>query len=216
MAKIIDIDYLIEQDSLEESKSMPEGKPYKPTRRQTADCLKEAAANMFFRSNYSMAYEVGLKAWGSRRADVIGNKINGNLVIVEIKSSVADFRTDSKWHEYLPFCDRFYLAFTKEVAKKINTNKELMARIPKRVGVLVLEPTGYMRIVKNAKIVPVEPEVRLSILARLAWRSGELSKRTTRARTRVYLPGEPKLMPKKKAPKFRRTKSKRRYRTRRI
>ena len=180
------------------------------TRKEIADAVKEASAYMFFRYSYSMAFEVGLQAWGSRRADVIGNKINGDLVLIEVKSSVADFRSDSKWHEYLPYADRVYLAFTIDVARKINKDKELMSRIPKRVGVLVLEPTGFMRVVKRAQIVPVETPIRLSMLARLAWRAGELSKRTTRARKRIYLPGEPKLVPAKKV-KFRR----KRTRTRR-
>ncbi len=32
------------------------------------------------------------------------------MVIVEIKSSVADFRSDGKWPESLDWCDRFYFA----------------------------------------------------------------------------------------------------------
>lgn len=188
------------------------------TRREVADALKKASAFMFFRYRYSMAYEVGLQSWGTRRADVIGNKISGDLVLIEVKSSVADFKSDAKWHEYLKFADRVYLAFTVDVARKINKDKELMSRIPSRVGVLVLSEYGLMRVVKKAKIVPVEPDIRMSILARLAWRAGELSKRTTRARQRVYLPGAPELKPKPqpKRPKFRRRrKSKRKtYRSR--
>lgn len=179
-----------------------------PTRKQIADTLKQAVAFMFFRYRFAMAFEVGLQAWGTRRADVIGNKISGEIVIIEVKSSVADFRSDSKWHEYLKYADRFYLAFTKDVARKIRVYTELMSRIPKRVGVMVLEPYGYMRIIKKAQRVEVEPTLRLNILARLAWRAGELSKRTQRARQRVYLPGEPELKPKSKLKrrKFRRSK----------
>ena len=165
----------------------------KLTRKQVADVLKEASANMFFRYRYSMTYELGIQAWGSRRADVIGNKISGDIVLIEVKSCVADFKTDNKLHLYLPYCDRMYLAFTKDVARKINKNPELMARIPAGVGVLVLEPTGLMRVVKKAKRLPVETSIRINILARLAWRAGDLSKRTTRSVKRIYLPGEPKL-----------------------
>ena len=35
---------------------------------------------------------------------------NGEFVIVEVKSTVTDYRADRKWHEYLPFCERFYFA----------------------------------------------------------------------------------------------------------
>jgi hypothetical protein len=45
-----------------------------------------------------------------RRADVIALGPDGSLTIVEIKSSVADFRADRKWPDYEPFCDRFYFA----------------------------------------------------------------------------------------------------------
>jgi hypothetical protein len=158
------------------------------TRKEIADALKEAAAYMFFRYRYSMTFELGLTSWGGRRADVIGCKISGDLVMIEIKSSVADFRSDAKWHEYLPFVDRFYIAFTEDVARKINKNPELMARIPKRVGILVLSSkTGFMRSAKSAKRVPVAPDIRLTTLARLAWRAGDLSKRTNRQRKRVFI-----------------------------
>src|SRR5918998_1307543 len=45
-----------------------------------------------------------------RRADVIALGPDGCLAIVEIKSSVADFRADRKWPDYRDFCDRFFFA----------------------------------------------------------------------------------------------------------
>ena len=45
-----------------------------------------------------------------RRVDVIGFDARGSITIVEIKSSVVDFRTDAKWPGYLEFCDAFYFA----------------------------------------------------------------------------------------------------------
>lgn len=45
-----------------------------------------------------------------RRADVAAISKAGEIEIVEVKSSVPDFRSDGKWHEYEPFCDRFYFA----------------------------------------------------------------------------------------------------------
>jgi hypothetical protein len=156
-------------------------------RAQTAEALKKAVSFMFFKYGYSMTTELGILKWGRRRADVIGNKIGGDLVLIEVKSSVADFRTDNKWTEYLPYADRVYLAFTKEVARKIHDNPELKARIPKRVGVLVLGSDGYMKTAKPARRESVSTENRISILARLAWRAGDLSKRTQRSRERVFI-----------------------------
>jgi len=45
-----------------------------------------------------------------RRADVVGLSPSGDLLIVEIKSCLIDFRTDGKWHDYLDYCDRLYFA----------------------------------------------------------------------------------------------------------
>ena len=45
-----------------------------------------------------------------RRADVLGVGPKGEIWIVEIKSSLADFRVDGKWHFYRDFCDRFFFA----------------------------------------------------------------------------------------------------------
>lgn len=45
-----------------------------------------------------------------RRVDVIAVASGGETLIVEIKSSVADFRADRKWMEYVPYCDLFYFA----------------------------------------------------------------------------------------------------------
>lgn len=45
-----------------------------------------------------------------RRVDVIALAGGGETLIVEIKSSVADFRADRKWMEYVPYCDLFYFA----------------------------------------------------------------------------------------------------------
>ena len=50
-----------------------------------------------------------------RRADLIALAPDGALTIVEIKSSVADFRADRKWPDYEDFCDRFYFAVPETV-----------------------------------------------------------------------------------------------------
>lgn len=157
------------------------------TRREIAEYLKEAAANLFFRYRYSCTYELGVEAWGRRRADVVAVKLNGDIVIVEVKSSVPDFINDKKMKKYLKFCDRFYLCFTPEVWDKIKSKDKYLEHLPKRAGVIVLRKDGYAKIVKPCKIKAVDPETRMAMLARLAWRSGDLSKRNRRARVRIFI-----------------------------
>lgn len=157
------------------------------SRKDTAAGLKLAAAYLFFRQRYSCAFEVGLKAWGRRRADIVANKISGALVIVEVKSSVSDFSQDRKWKEYRPYADKMYLCFTRDVWKKIKAREDLAARIPKSVGVITLQESGYAKVIKKARKREVELDTRLNMLARLAWRAGDLSKRKRRSRERVFL-----------------------------
>ena len=45
-----------------------------------------------------------------RRADVVGLSADGLITIVEIKSSVADFRCDRKWTAYRSYCDQLFFA----------------------------------------------------------------------------------------------------------
>jgi hypothetical protein len=45
-----------------------------------------------------------------RRADLFCLDGKSRITIVEIKSSIEDFRTDQKWPDYLDYCDHFYFA----------------------------------------------------------------------------------------------------------
>ena len=45
-----------------------------------------------------------------RRVDAMAIDRKGEIWAVEVKSSLADFRSDTKWREYEDFCDRFCFA----------------------------------------------------------------------------------------------------------
>lgn len=81
-----------------------------------------------------------------RRADVIALCGAGKLTIVEIKSSVADFRADRKWPDYRDFCDRFFFAIPDTVPESL---------IPEACGLIVADAFG-------AGIVRAAPEHALS------------------------------------------------------
>jgi len=59
-----------------------------------------------------LGYEVleEFKLASRRRVDLAGLDRKGRFAVVEIKSSLADFRADTKWPEYLAHCDFFYFA----------------------------------------------------------------------------------------------------------
>lgn len=45
-----------------------------------------------------------------RRADIVALAQNGEFWIIEIKSSIEDFRCDRKWPDYRLHCDRLFFA----------------------------------------------------------------------------------------------------------
>ena len=62
-----------------------------------------------------LEFRVGI----GRRADVAGLDASGRFIIVEIKSSTADFRSDAKWPEYLGYCDAYYFAVADDFPREI-------------------------------------------------------------------------------------------------
>ena len=65
-----------------------------------------------------------------RRADILALGKTGDLVIVEIKSSVADFRADRKWGNYRDFSDRLYFAVPNDFPRPL---------IPDECGLMVAD-----------------------------------------------------------------------------
>ena len=54
-----------------------------------------------------------------RRADVMALDGKGRFTIVEIKTSLEDYRADAKWRDYLAFCDRYYFAVPEGFPRRV-------------------------------------------------------------------------------------------------
>jgi hypothetical protein len=76
--------------------------------RDISKTLARGVARALAQGGFATVAEMPLA--DGRRADIMALGRDGTLAIVEIKSSVADFRADGKWPEYGQWCDRFYFA----------------------------------------------------------------------------------------------------------
>ncbi len=93
-----------------------------------------------------------------RRVDVIGLDRQGRFAVVEVKSSLADFRADGKWLEYLPYCDAFYFAVDTEFPLDV---------LPPDVGVIVADAyDGALR--RDAPLRPMNAHRRRALTVRFA------------------------------------------------
>jgi hypothetical protein len=93
-----------------------------------------------------------------RRADILALGKTGELVIIEIKSSVADFRADRKWALYREFADRLYFAVPNEFPSVL---------IPEECGLIVADAFGAA-VLRHGSLTPLVPARRRALTLRFA------------------------------------------------
>jgi hypothetical protein len=124
--------------------------PLPPDGRQSATALAVARGTMRLLHALGFAVVSELPLPSGRRADLVALDHTGDLWIVEIKSSIADFRADQKWTDYRLHCDRLFFATTLAVPPDI---------FPKDAGLIVADAFG-------AAITCEAPEHRLHAATR--------------------------------------------------
>ncbi len=127
-----------------------------------AALLARGLTRHLFQRGWMALPEVSLP--NGRRADLMALSRTGLISIIEIKSSIEDFRSDLKWREYRPFCDRFYFATHAEVPAGI---------FPEEAGLFLAD--GF-----DAEMVRECPEegrlaapTRKSLIIQLGWLAGQ-------------------------------------------
>jgi hypothetical protein len=105
---------------------------------------------------YATLLEVSLA--NGRRADVLALGRDGELVVVEVKSSLADFKSDRKWREYRDFCDR--LSFAVPAGFPIEL-------IPDECGLIIADPFGAA-VLREGAAVPLAAARRRAVQLRFA------------------------------------------------
>jgi hypothetical protein len=106
-----------------------------PTERQTRPDITLAvcrgACRLMRQSGRSVLLEMPLP--DGRRADIFAVGANGEITIVEVKSSIEDWRVDLKWPDYLAWCDRLYFAVSVDFPQTL---------IPEEIGLIVADAYG--------------------------------------------------------------------------
>lgn len=98
-----------------------------------------------------------------RRADVVGLNARGTILMVEVKSTIEDFKSDDKWLEYIPYCDAFAFAVPAHFPWQI---------LPERCGVIVADRHEAM-VVRTAPHHPLHGARRKAVTLRFAIAAGE-------------------------------------------
>lgn len=86
-------------------------------RHETTGAVTRGAARLLVALNHAPLMEVCLP--NGRRADIMALGPRGQIVVVEVKSGLKDYRADRKWGDYLPYCDVFYFAVAPEFPRDV-------------------------------------------------------------------------------------------------
>jgi hypothetical protein len=101
--------------------------------RQSPTALAVARGTRRLLAGLGFASVTELTLASGRRADIVALSPEGSVWIVEIKSSVEDFRTDGKWPDYRMHCDRLYFAIPDAVPEAI---------MPQDAGLILADAYG--------------------------------------------------------------------------
>lgn len=93
-----------------------------------------------------------------RRVDVAAVDGAGRVMVVEVKTSLADFTGDAKWREYLDYCDWFCFAVPEDFPRE---------RLPDDMGLMVADGYGA-ELLRPAPERKANAARRKAVLLRLA------------------------------------------------
>ena len=123
---------------------------------QRALMVRRGVQRLFLQMGATLIPELCLVT--GRRADLVALMKNGDIGIIEIKSSIEDFRVDRKWPEYRLFSDRFFFATHPEVPASI---------FPEECGFILSDGYGA-EMLRDAPEHRVPPATRKALMLRVA------------------------------------------------
>jgi hypothetical protein len=132
------------------SKTRADALKVRVDRRQSPTALAVSRGTQRLLVTLGLSCVAELPLMSGRRADLVALRGDGEIWIVEIKSSVEDFCADQKWADYRMHCDRLFFATAAHVPLDI---------FPVDAGLIVAD--GY-----GAELVREAPEQRLHAAAR--------------------------------------------------
>jgi hypothetical protein len=123
---------------------------------QAASDIARGTRRLLLSHNFASLPEVSLA--NGRRADITALSERGEIWIVEVKSSVDDFRADNKWPEYREFCDRLFFAVGPDFPQEL---------LPADTGLIVADRFGG-ELLRDAPVHAIAAARRKALVNRLA------------------------------------------------
>jgi hypothetical protein len=138
--------------------------PYDPRLVMSASAVEPIGAALLARGICRTLEQLGYVSLvefplaNGRRADILALGKTGDLVIIEIKRSLADFRADRKWSGYRDFSDRLYFAVPNDFPR---------ALIPNECGLMVADSFSAA-VLRDGSTTKLHPGRRRALTMRFA------------------------------------------------
>lgn len=126
--------------------------------RQSETALEIRRGTQRLLAGYGFASLPEVPLPNGRRADLMAVGRAREIWILEIKSSVADFRADQKWPEYGEFCDRLWFAVSPDFP---------VAILPETTGLILADRYGA-EVIREAPAAKLPAARRTKLLTHLA------------------------------------------------
>ncbi len=142
------------------------------SRKEITKALNKAATYYWVKKTYSVYEEIGLVKRGRMRADLVAFNMKKDFIIVEVKSGWSDYTSDTKWINYLPFCNRMYFCIHYKLWESKRGKQIAKDTKPHGVGIMVLGEDGRVSVKQSAKKKAVDSNFKEWLLIKMAWRGG--------------------------------------------
>src|SRR5437588_8381495 len=130
--------------------------PLAGRRSETSLMIARGTRRLLRAAGWASLTELALPS--GRRADVVALAADSSLAIVEIKSSLADFRADRKWQDYRLHSDQLFFAVSPDMPLEV---------LPSDTGLIVADAFGA-EIVREAPVHRMAGATRRAMLLRFA------------------------------------------------
>lgn len=134
----------------------PEGALKTVSRPATTQAITRGVQRLLRTTGRTSLAEVSLPS--GRRADLMVMGADGEIWIVEIKSSIEDFLADRKWPDYRAHCDKLFFAVDVDMPA---------GRLPIDAGLIVADAFGG-DIIRDAPLHQLAGATRRSLLLKFA------------------------------------------------
>ncbi len=125
----------------------------------TAAAVQRGVGRMLRQAGFTSIFELTLA--NGRRADVLALGAKGDIWIIEIKSSAADYLSDHKWRDYMDYCDRFYFAIPPNMDQQL---------VDQNTGLIIADAWGaeIIRAADEDRVAPARRKAISHLVARTA------------------------------------------------